>query len=594
MNQEINYIDKLHQLQQKIDQLVSVDELYETFLKFFVDTIPFKLVSYLTFENNISQNFYSLSHITDEAIEKIKRPIFSLILSNLLPDSIVMKDVALWTHHLTITPFTSIQAFRVKPFYIVNKLHGALILLTDEKEEYSELENRIIDLASLLFYHKLFILQAGNVETLNQKLKVINEARELINSGLELNDMFSILGDLVLKIAKAQMGTVLLFAKEKLEIQVSWNLPRQGTSGHFSSFEKEFPEILDHIIVPSGETMIAHITRHKTATKFTNFQVPLINDASTIDTVIPEILFIPMNITNNKTIGYLCIIRRDSYHAPFDAHDLQTLETIASLSAQAIENIKLNEEHVREKIVQQELKVAHQIQEGLFPSTIPSGETFDIGAYSKPARMIGGDYYDFFPLQVNGNNFLGVTVTDIVGKGIPAALVMSLFKGILLSATEKALAPKDVFQNINTTLINHHLVKNFIPSVYAILNEATKTVTYSNAGHEIPLYYNAAKDEFFPMDVGGFPLGGFVQANYDECQIELHSGDMLILFTDGIVESRNSRNEFFSEDRLKRLLLQNKELSAQKLVDKIYEKILVYSQDTKQSDDLTLVIIKVK
>jgi len=432
-------------------------------------------------------------------------------------------------------------------------------------------------------------------DILSQKLSLINAARDLVNSDLTENDMFSILGDLVLKVSHAQMGTLFLYdEKNELKIKASWNLHSYSLSEKFSEFEKNFPDVFQYVYYEADTLLLDYVKTTKKVTILSNFSVPdILNNSEEIDIVIPELLFIPLK-NKEQTLGYLCVIRRTHNPVPFNPLDIQSLETVSALAAQAIENNRLYEQTLKEKFLQQELILAHKIQEGLLPQSIPEYSNFEIGAFSQPARMVGGDYYDFFTLDKENNQFFGVNITDIVGKGIPAALIMALFKGILQSSVKNNLSASEVFNSINDLIYQNNLVKNFIPGVYCIFDNESKKMTYTNAGHEIPLIYYHEKDEFKEMNLGGFPLGGFSDVEYEEESIQLNKDDFVILFTDGAPEAYNTSKQPFGLEEMKNLIRQNKSLSAQGLVDKLKEKILLYSQGVKQHDDITIVIIKTK
>jgi serine phosphatase RsbU (regulator of sigma subunit) len=227
---------------------------------------------------------------------------------------------------------------------------------------------------------------------------------------------------------------------------------------------------------------------------------------------------------------------------------------------------------------------------GLQAKIKPKLQHFQIAATSVPARVIGGDYYDFFPLS---ETLLAVTLTDIVGKGIPAALIMAFFKGVMQFSVYGQGGPNDIFYEINDNLFKNKSVKNYIPSVFAILNDEDCSYTYTNAGHENPILYRANDQSFQLLEgAGGLPLGAFKGSEYDKETVFLEIGDIVVMFTDGITEARNKQGTDYGIDRLEKFIRKHKHLDAQGIMDGLQESIFSYSEGMPRHDDFTVIIIK--
>lgn len=434
-----------------------------------------------------------------------------------------------------------------------------------------------------------------------EKIAIINKARELITSIANQEKLFSILGDYILNVANADMGALYLLHKNNLSTKSSWVLPIKDFTDGISEFEANFPESNEFITLTTGENLLKKTLQAKQTLIFRD--IPLkkdflmhnaSHDANEIDIVLKELITIPL-LTKEKAIGILTVIRKNKPDvSEFSKEDIETLETIVSLSASAIENAYLYERTLNEQKMQQELKLAHEIQKRILPKKVPQSKNFEYGGVSIPARGIGGDYYDFFQVNKASTELTGITIVDVVGKGIPAALITIMIKSIIQMNVQGNASPKDVIKHINQAALNEPAITKFIPMFYCIVNDQTNNLTYTNAGHEVPMVFRARENEFFRLDTEGFPVGGMEDVDYEEKNLLLRPGDIVSISTDGIVEARNPDGEEFGTERLMKYIRMYKHLPANKIVDKIYTNLINFVKDAPQHDDITLVIVKAK
>ncbi len=253
----------------------------------------------------------------------------------------------------------------------------------------------------------------------------------------------------------------------------------------------------------------------------------------------------------------------------------------------SIQNALLYQEKLKKENLEQELVVAHKIQLGLLPSETPKHHHFQFSAISKPAREIGGDYFDFFEISPNT---VGILIADIVGKGIPAGLFMAALKSTLYSHIFRFESPKKAMSFLNQLLSKDPVITKFIPTFYGILNTETNVFTYTNAGHEPALL--VSKTQCTLLDTKGFPLGGMEETIFEEKKVKLQPNDTLFLFTDGIIESKNKRGTIFGLKRLKEQLKKTRLLKPDQIIQKIIETVKEFSHVTQMEDDMTLVCVK--
>jgi len=260
------------------------------------------------------------------------------------------------------------------------------------------------------------------------------------------------------------------------------------------------------------------------------------------------------------------------------------LATLATkLRAQRLEQ----EEHERERI-EQELRVARSIQHASLPKEVPEPEGWQINPYYKPAREVGGDFYDFYLLS---EGRLGVVVGDATGKGVPAALVMATTCG-MLQAVSQALdssSSGEVLSRVNETLVARIPTNMFVTCFYCILDPRSGSLTYANAGHDLPyLWHDGDAEE---LRATGMPLGLMPDMSYEEKKLVLDAGEGVLFYSDGLVEAHDPKGEMFGFPRLRTLVAEYGE--ERSLGDYLLEELYSYTgEGWEQEDDITLLTLR--
>jgi len=234
-----------------------------------------------------------------------------------------------------------------------------------------------------------------------------------------------------------------------------------------------------------------------------------------------------------------------------------------------------------------EMDIAAKIQNLLLETEIPKPRSIDIGMLSIPLRKMNGDYVHFMH---DDERYLSVAVTDVVGKGVPAALCMSMVKYGLDTLEYANSNPSYVLEVLNKIIEKSIDDSMFVSLCYGRYNLKTNVFTWSSAGHEPSLYYKASDQAFYDLEAKGLLLGIMPEAKYTQQDIELEDNDFVILMTDGVTDFRN-REEFDSREIIKGIALENRHLSAQEMCEAIYEEMKKL-HDFKLEDDFTAVIIK--
>jgi serine phosphatase RsbU (regulator of sigma subunit)/predicted ester cyclase len=248
----------------------------------------------------------------------------------------------------------------------------------------------------------------------------------------------------------------------------------------------------------------------------------------------------------------------------------------------------LEQERIERERTEQELKVARSIQQASLPKEVPELEGWRISPYYQPAREVGGDFYDFHLLS---EGRLGLVVGDATGKGVPAALVMSTTCGMLqaVSQTLDSSSPGEVLSRVNETLLTRIPQNMFVTCFYAILDPKSGSLTYANAGHDLPYLHRCSGAE--ELRATGMPLGLMPAMGYEEKQTTLEAGEATLLYSDGLVEAHDPKGEMFGFPRLRALVAGHGEERA--LEDFLMEELYTFvGEGWQQEDDITLLTLR--
>jgi sigma-B regulation protein RsbU (phosphoserine phosphatase) len=241
--------------------------------------------------------------------------------------------------------------------------------------------------------------------------------------------------------------------------------------------------------------------------------------------------------------------------------------------------------------LQWQLRVAKGVQQRLFPQKHPRLASLDYAAFCQPALEMSGDYFDFLDL---GAGKLGLLVVDVVGKGVPAALLMaSIHAAVRSRAPLLADRCGDLLSELNTLLYEATDSGTFAAIFYAVYHEATRMLTYSNAGHEPPLLFRAATRDFARLESQTVPVGLLAELRAAQSTVELAPGDRLLICTDGVTETQNDAGEEFGTDRLRTFLGSRQERTAEELRDEVLAALKQHRQGGRQADDVTLITLRV-
>jgi phosphoserine phosphatase RsbU/P len=274
----------------------------------------------------------------------------------------------------------------------------------------------------------------------------------------------------------------------------------------------------------------------------------------------------------------------------FTSGDLELLNAIAGSAAIAIENARLYLVAVEKGRLEREMQVAREVQASLLPRTIPQFPGWEFAARWQPQREVAGDYYDF--ILAEDSPRLGLVIADVTDKGMPAALFMALTRSIVRASVLNAPSPLDGLLRANRLVCADAAGGMFVTLFYGDLNTTTGELIYVNAGHNAPLLYQAGQDQLVKLIRTGMPLGVEYWSAYEQRSVQLQPGDFVMLYTDGVTDAVNAQEQEFGEERLRRIVLENRAAPAADMLAATVRALEEFTGPATPFDDITLVVAK--
>jgi sigma-B regulation protein RsbU (phosphoserine phosphatase) len=412
-----------------------------------------------------------------------------------------------------------------------------------------------------------------------RSLTLLNEIARGLTSILNLDELLQRVGDELRRLTDYQMFSVLLLNKSNI------------LEHRFSVRFGEKVQIKQNI--PLGEGLVGYAALHNETVSVGD----VLHDPRYINTN-PETrseLVVPM-VHSGRMIGVLDIEHtRLGY---FTEEHVRTISTLAAQVAIAIDNARLYETvREQERRMEQELALARELQRRVLPPACPTLRTADIAARFLPARQIGGDLYDFLP---QSSERMGIAVGDVSGKGAPAAIYAALTSGYLRSRAGERLTAAQMMAALNTSLTDRPVPGAYVSLLYAVWDEATGRLLIANSGLPQPIVYRAGAAQagggeckaVDRIEVSGLPAGLFPEASYEQATLAPEPGDVIVLFTDGIMDASSAAGEMFGRTRMEQVVAAHHGGTAEELVGEIFAAVTAHADGVEQFDDQTVVALK--
>ena len=304
------------------------------------------------------------------------------------------------------------------------------------------------------------------------------------------------------------------------------------------------------------------------------------------DDSIHSLIAVPM-MAKSELRGVLTVYNKKD-GKPFTEDDQRLLAIIAGQSGQVVENARLYEKEKTLVKMQEEVRLAARIQTELLPKTPPSIAGYEIVGKTIPAQEVGGDYFDFIPID---EHRLAFCLGDVTGKGLPASLLMANLQATLRGQTLTTGSPKTCLERSNQLLYQSTSPEKFATLFYAILDFEHHHIHYSNAGHDNP-YLCSDNVATKRLKVGGIPLGMLPDFSFEQESVPLEDDSILVAYSDGVTEAMNAQEEMFGEERIAAVIDQHKHEPASEIIDHLFSAVKSFAAGHPQSDDITVVVMR--
>ncbi len=302
---------------------------------------------------------------------------------------------------------------------------------------------------------------------------------------------------------------------------------------------------------------------------------------------ISSIVSVPM-IVQSRLIGILTLYNKKSGADGFSGEDQRLLAILAAQSAQVVENARLYAEERKLTEIRQQVRMAYEIQTNLLPHHAPTIEGYDLAGLSIPASEVGGDYFDYIAMD---DGRLAVTLGDVSGKGMPAALLMANVQATLRAQTVPGSDANTCLGQSNRLLCQSTRRGSFVTLFLGLLDYRRHVMTFANAGHNRP-YVVRADGEVDTLTLGGLVLGFMPNHAYQQEERSFEVGETLVIFSDGVTEAFDPAGEQFGEERLIDLIRDLRGKPSRVITDTIVDRVRAFAGSREQSDDITLLVVR--
>jgi serine phosphatase RsbU (regulator of sigma subunit)/pSer/pThr/pTyr-binding forkhead associated (FHA) protein len=416
-----------------------------------------------------------------------------------------------------------------------------------------------------------------------RQIAVLLEGLRALGSGRVLDDVLSLVLDSAIEVSGAERGFIMLSGlTNELEFKMARGRGRTTLPGSSFATSRKIPEE----VYRTGEPrIVADLLDGELANMHTG----------TVALGIRHVLCVPLRLVRyldraeavgeERRIGVLYLDNREK-GTLLSSSTRAALETLATEAAVAIENARLYRETMEKARMEQEMRIAAEIQQALLPKAGRSGLYFRAAAASLPCRSIGGDFYDYVDLS---NGSLGFALGDVAGKGPPAALLSAMMQGIFAAQAASSDPPSLTVSRVNLALYRRGIESRFVTLMYGALFPDGR-LQYCNAGHNPPLVVGPT--DFRRLETGGPIVGLFEHATYEEETVTLDSGDWLIVYSDGVSEALSADGEEYGEGRILTCVRNNLAMEPQAVLDSLFADVRDFARGAAQSDDITAMVLR--
>ncbi|OPX69370.1 MAG: sensory histidine kinase AtoS [Methanoregulaceae archaeon PtaB.Bin009] len=406
----------------------------------------------------------------------------------------------------------------------------------------------------------------GAIETIRDITGRKRDEQEVVRSRRSLADIISFLPDATFAINRDGVVITWNRAMEELTGIPAESMIGKGDYEYSLPFYQERRLMLANLVLmPEAEvdSLYTHVNRE--------------GDTLVVDTFIPSI--------RGKSGRYFWAKASPLYDP--DGNVTGAIETIRDITERREMEGKLARSNA-------ELQIAADIQRSFMPEVIPQIRGFDIAARTVMAKEVGGDFFDVIPFEIIAlsKGTLGLLVADVSGKGVPAALFMALSRIVVRVNALWHRDPAKAIFDANNIITEDSKSGMFVTLFFGALSESDRTLKYVNAGHNPPVVVRSRDGTLEELLPTGMAIGADAHQEYASRTIPIGTGDVVVIYTDGVTDAMNAQEKFFGEDRLYTIIRENARLPAQEILDRILSEVREFSKDMPQFDDITVLVVK--
>ncbi len=414
-----------------------------------------------------------------------------------------------------------------------------------------------------------------------EDLKQILQVSKLLNADLDLDPVLNSILSVAEAVMKAQACSVWLIDPETDDLVCRIATGQAGQKVR-EVYRSKHGEGIIGTVAETGEPLLI-----PDAYKDSRFN-PSFDEQTGFRTRC--MLTVPLR-ARGKIIGVAQVLNRraqDGTFETFDETDMIKFGALADHAAIALENARLHREILEQKLLEHDVDSARAIQDSFLPHTYPKSERFRFAAKSKPTMGVGGDLYDLFELE---GGLIGLTIADVTGHGVSAALYMARTLSELKHISHRFHDPSETIKTLNSVLTGQFISGQFVTLLYGILDTHSAKWTFAGAGHPPAVLSRKDGSVEFLNTREGMPLGIFEDAKYSDENVNLTPGDRLLMYTDGVIEAFNTEGEPLGMKGLERIVSEHHG-GPEDLINRVFDRVYAHASTEEPLDDIAMVALE--